>query len=445
MISNVNLKPNELPLSGPTRLREAAAPSRAATEAGRATAWWWRGTMCLSFAYIIASQALLDIPVWSASAVMLAVLLGGVMILGSVYRVWKLRVGKWLVVPVLFLSYCLLRCFPGIQETAPFNTFAQLASAFLGGLALALALRTGVSFQALVYAQVVANLLQIGSVLFGLGPAPPPGDDSFRYAGMTGNANLLALQLTLGACFIWLLPRKAGVFPCVFAVGAVAFAVAVTGSRKAILIGLFFLVLMLIQLVALLPPRHRRIAGTLAVAITGLTGALLGPWFFDGGAGILSLQRTLDYQDTSYFIRLDMIQQGLQLWQQAPLFGNGLDAFRGLSGQGTYAHNNYVELLCDLGLLGTLLFYALHAQVLLRAHQARPTLRFYCWVFVVMLLLADMGYVSYTSKQSVMILMLLTVVTTSRYAYQHRRTSKARHGLRHREERAMRRRFVFQT
>ncbi|NUM88849.1 MAG: hypothetical protein HUU37_06575, partial [Bdellovibrionales bacterium] len=137
--------------------------------------------------------------------------------------------------------------------------------------------------------------------------------------------------------------------------------------------------------------------------------------------------------------------QGLQLWQQAPLFGNGLDAFRGLSGQGTYAHNNYVELLCDLGLLGTLLFYALHAQVLLRAHQARPTLRFYCWVFVVMLLLADMGYVSYTSKQSVMILMLLTVVTTSRYAYQHRRTSKARHGLRHREERAMRRRFVFQT
>ncbi len=396
-------------------------------------------------AYIVASQALLDIPGWSASALLFAVLLAGLLAAGAFYGVWRLHLGKWTVLPLVFLCYSLLRCFPGIKDTAPFDTFAQLASAFLGGIALALALRVGVSFKALVYAQLAVNLLQIVIVLSGQGPEPLPGEDTFRYTGLTGNANLLALQLTLGACLIWLLPRKAGVLPCAFAVGAVIFAVAVTGSRKAILIGLFFLILVFIQAVVLVPKKRRRLMVASAVATACLSGLFLGHWIYQNGAEILAVRRTLDYEDSSYRKRADMAEQGLKLWQQAPVFGNGLDAFRGLSGQGTYAHNNYVELLCDLGLVGTLLFYTLHAQVLIRAARARPLLRLYCSIFVVMLLLADVGYVSYTSKQSVMILMILTVVTTSRYAFRRRQRSRKHGGPGRPGLKSKPRRFVMQT
>jgi len=440
-------KAEDVPLLRPVRLcwLHARKTKKSEAAASRPNAWWWRGAVGISMAYIGASQALLDIPGWSASAFVLALVLGALMVVGAFRRVWKLRLGLWLVIPTLFLSYYLLRCFSGVKEMAPFNTFLQVFSAFLGGASLAMALRAGVSFKALVYAQVAANALQIAFVVLGVGENAPAGEETFRYSGLTGNANLLALQLTLGACLIWLLPRKVGIFPCVFAVAAVAFAVVATGSRKAILIGFFFFVLVFIQVVALIPPKRRRLLVTAVVAIACLTGLSLARWIHQNGTEILAVQRAVDYEDSSYSKRTEMIEQGLQLWQQATWFGNGADAFRELSGQGTYSHNNYVELLCNLGLVGALLFYSLYAQVLFRAMQARPVTRIYCWIVILMLLLADLGYVSYSSKQSIMIVMLLTVVTTSRYGFLHqRRAGKgARPGRRH--LRAKLRRFVMQN
>lgn len=419
--------PRLLPVKGMFARGDVAKAGTRSGGTKTARVWWLPAASWLAMAYLVASQALIEVPGWSATALVLAVLLAGFLVAGNLCGRWKLRFGKWLVVPLLFLGYCLLRSFSGIKDTSPLDVFAQLASAFLGGIVVALALKAGVRFQELVYAQVASSLLQIVLILSGVGPEPPPDEDAFRFAGITGNANLLALQLTLGACMIWLLPRKAGVLPCAFAFGAVAFAVAVTGSRKALLIGCFFLILVLVQAVALVPKRRRRLVASLAILAGGLAAFFTVPWIYQHGREILAVQRTLDYEDSSFRTRTEMIQQGLQLWKQSPLFGNGLDAFQGLSGQGTYAHNNYVELLCDIGLIGTLLFYALYAQVLVRAARAPRLLGLYCGVFVLMLLLADFGYVSYKSKQAVMILMLLTVVPASRYAFEHGRHS-GKHG-----------------
>lgn len=440
------IKIEGFPLPGHRQPHKSAGKTGAAVARPRhSKAWWWRGATGLSMAYIVASQALLDVPGWSLSAVVLAVLLGGLMVAGAFYRVWRLRLGNWLVIPALFVSYCLLRCFTGIRETAPFDTFAQLSSAFLGGIALALALRAGVSFKSVAYAQMAVNLLQVVIVVSGLGPQPPLQEESFRYAGLAGNPNLLALQLTLGACLIWLLPRKAGVVPCAFAIAAVAFAVAVTGSRKALLIGLCFLVLVFIQAVAMVPQKRRRLMIFLAAATASLTALFLGRWIYQNSTEILAVQRAVDYEDSSYRKRAEMVQEGLELWQQAPLFGNGMDAFRGLSGQGTYAHNNFIELLCDLGLAGALLFYALYVQVLVRAAQARPIVRLYCWILILTLFLADVAYVSYKSKQAIMILMLLTVVSTSRYGFRHRRHSRKAGRSGHHGLKSKPRRFVMQS
>ena len=401
-----------IPAAGP--LLQPPSPARASRHPN---AWWGRGVIGASVAYILASQALLDVSGWSGSAFVFAAVLGVLLAAGAFFRVWRLHLGKWLLIPACFVGYCLARSFSGIKDTAPLNTFAQTASAFFGGISLALAVRVAVSFKTLVYAQVAANLLQIVLVLLGVGDQPPPGEESFRYAGMTGNANLLALQLTLGACFIWLLPRKSGILPCAFGFGAVAFALAVTGSRKALLVAGFFLVLVLIQSASFLPQKRRRLWMVVGVSVAVLVLLVGGHSLWQHRSEILAVQRAVDYEDSSYRTRAEMVEQGLRLWQQAPILGHGTDAFRGLSGQGTYSHNNYVELLCDLGLVGTLLFYAVHAQAVFRAARTPPTLRVYCWVFVLMLLLADFGYVSYTSKQSVMILMFLTMVTTSRYAF----------------------------
>lgn len=389
--------------------------------------WWAQALTVVSMAYLVASQALLDIPGWSASAFACAALVGTTLLAGALCNVWRLQIGKWVLIPCLFVAYCLVRAFSGIRDTAPFNAFTQLASAFLGGMALAVALRVGVRFKALAYAQVAANLLQIVTVFLGLGTQPAQAEEAFRYSGMTGNANLLALQLTLGACLVWMLPRKAGIFPCLFAFGAVAFAIAVTGSRKALLVGAFFVLLVLVQTITMLPKRRRWLSATVVVTLACAIGGLGIRWAVQHSFEIVAVERAVDYDDSSYRTRAEMLEQGLRLWKAAPVFGNGLDAFRGLSGQGTYSHNNYVELLCDLGVTGVLLFYAIHAQILCRAFQAPWSVRVYCWFFVLALLLADLGYVSYASKQAIMILMLLAVVPKSRYATSVSREATKKH------------------
>jgi len=387
----------------------------------RRRAWWLGGATALSMAYIVASQALMDLAGWSSLGFVGAMLLAGVLIFGHAFYIWQIRLGKWIWVPAVFMGYCLLRSFAAVGESKPWDVMLSLFSAFLGGLAIATALQAGVRFRWLVYAQVASNLIQILIILFGVGPEPDPSEDTVRYAGITGNANQLALQLTLGACMIWLLPRKSGVVPCAFAFAAVAFALAITGSRKAVLVALFFLVLVVIQVIGLAAGKRRRLVLAWAIGVPCLLGLFLSPILYQHGRDILVVQRTLEYDDSSYRTRAEMIEQGIQLWRQAPLFGNGTDAFRGLSGKGTYSHNNYVELLCDLGIVGVALFYALHAQVVAHAWRVHGTLKLYCCTFIAMMVLADVGYVSYNNKQTIMILMILMAVTTSRYAINEKR------------------------
>jgi O-antigen ligase len=383
----------------------------------RNKAYWLGTATALSVAYIVASQALVDLPGWSILAFLFAVLLAGTMIYGHIARVLRIRLGTWLIVPAAFLAYACLRCFLGVAESKPWDIMIQLASAFGGGVAIALALQMGVRFRWLVYAQVASNLLQMLIVIFGLGPQPEgPQEDTFRFAGITGNANLLALQLTLGACTIWLLPRKAGLIPCVFSFIAVGFAVAVTGSRKALVIALFFLVLALIQAMDLVPREKRRLLLTWAIGVPCLLGLIFSPMLYQHATDVLAVRRAVEHEDSSYRVRADMIETGLQLWQKSPIFGNGTDSFRGLGGFDTYSHNNYVELLCDLGILGVLLFYALHFQAVLSAWHTPRTLKLYCCVFILMMLITDLAWVSYSTKQPIMILMILMAVTQSRYA-----------------------------
>lgn len=62
--------------------------------------------------------------------------------------------------------------------------------------------------------------------------------------------------------------------------------------------------------------------------------------------------------DGSAITRNNMIAIGLELFlSMNPIFGLGLNNFKYLSGYWTYSHNNYIELLCSLGIVGILVFY----------------------------------------------------------------------------------------
>lgn len=400
----------------------AERPERAVSHAaagGRLGVWWTRGTTFACIGYVVFSQTLHAAPGWSRLGILFAVLLVAALAGGRVLRIWDFSSATWAWLAVPFLVYCLIRAVPESGRDWPTEELFPLACAFMGGIGVAVALRLGISFTAVAYAQVLSNACNISAGLLGFG-AESIGGDPVRYAGVTGNANDFGLQLTLGSCLLWLMPKRAGWFPCVFSFFSVAYAVGTSGSRTALTVVPFFLLIVFVQLVALVK-RNRVVFAVSLVTGTCVLVALAAPFVLDKAKDITAIDRALDHSDSSFEKRMGMIQRGLELWRQSPVFGNGLEGFERLSGfPGYYAHNNYAELLCNTGLLGTLLYYGLHLAAMLRGARLPVPARLCVWTTVLVLLVIDFGSVNYRSKQTIMILMVLLAIT----AVQHRAHSQ---------------------
>jgi len=102
--------------------------------------------------------------------------------------------------------------------------------------------------------------------------------------------------------------------------------------------------------------------------------------------------------DSSIRIRMRMISAGVDLFKENMLIGYGVDGYRHLSVYGKYAHNNYIELLVNHGLIGMALYYFLPVTILLKAiniwlHKTREVV--IAIVFIMLILINDYGHVSY--------------------------------------------------
>ncbi len=74
--------------------------------------------------------------------------------------------------------------------------------------------------------------------------------------------------------------------------------------------------------------------------------------------------------DLSVSARLNMISFGLSIFADSILLGYGLDTFAYLyPAKHMYAHNNYIELLVDLGFIGLVVHYALPIVIYVRLRK----------------------------------------------------------------------------
>lgn len=67
--------------------------------------------------------------------------------------------------------------------------------------------------------------------------------------------------------------------------------------------------------------------------------------------------------DASTRQQMYLMEQGIRVWMEHPFAGVGWQNYRFYNGAGLYAHNNYVELLASLGIVGFLLYYAMFLRV----------------------------------------------------------------------------------
>lgn len=99
-------------------------------------------------------------------------------------------------------------------------------------------------------------------------------------------------------------------------------------------------------------------------------------------------------------IRFFMMFEGWQWFLEKPMLGYGIGNFQKLFGEinggiELYAHNNYIELLVDTGIVGTLLYYWLYVYVIWKSIKGSSKYELSVVSFLIVLMVAEFGHVSY--------------------------------------------------
>jgi O-antigen ligase len=182
-----------------------------------------------------------------------------------------------------------------------------------------------------------------------------------------------------------------------------------SGSRKGMIISLVAFSMAILYWVWQQPIRRRVLLSAAIIVVFGSLGYTLyrSPQF----SRLIDLSSFLSGQDMtgrSLGIRSSLLKDAVELWLQRPLTGWGLDQFRVVSGWSFYAHDNYVELLANNGIVGLLAFLMIYVSASISMVKSLRLTRdpilsaelFWALMMVGVLAAWDVGAVSYFSKMN---------------------------------------------
>lgn len=256
----------------------------------------------------------------------------------------------------------------------------------------------------------------------GIVPAPFPIDiNGVRYFGTLGNPNTLSLLMVTSMLSSIIYLRKAQEINKIFYyyqyfnILISVYVIFLTVSKKGIFAGLLLLSIFIL-LTMKNPKNFLKLTFFIGIGVAILLNFVNMDDFFTFYDRIIrrftSMQMNLSSGNdvgTSTGERMYFIELGLKYFTEKPLFGHGIDNFHMVAR--TYSHNNYVELLFGVGLIGTLIFYFIYFQLLKKVFLMRDTyLRVIFIVYILILLILDMAYVSYGSKILLFTLLYLYIL-----------------------------------
>lgn len=109
-------------------------------------------------------------------------------------------------------------------------------------------------------------------------------------------------------------------------------------------------------------------------------------------------------------VRYNMVFRGLEWAKERPIFGYGMANYIILYartyGNYLYAHNNYIEILVGLGIVGVVWYYSLHLGIVRRIWKPAKTNRYakIAMMLIILTLVLDFGLVSYLELDSNLVL-----------------------------------------
>ncbi|MBT2572023.1 O-antigen ligase family protein [Planococcus sp. ISL-110] len=195
-----------------------------------------------------------------------------------------------------------------------------------------------------------------------------------------------------------------------------------SGSRKALLVIIIGIILILFFKNGW--KKVYKVAISLSLFFIAIYYAIKLPIFssiYNRTEGLLAVLNGSSGKEASAVYRQMLIEQGIIWFKESPIWGYGLANFRTLNinsfGVNSYAHNNFVELLVNGGLIGFIIFYFMYVYIFIRLF---PYLKAkYPEVIAIYILLSirffmDFAIVSYDTKMT-WIYLAIGFITVKKY------------------------------
>lgn len=127
-----------------------------------------------------------------------------------------------------------------------------------------------------------------------------------------------------------------------------------------------------------------------------------------------------DNIDASAKTRMNLITWGIEWFKENKWIGYGIDNYRMILTRthpdypiSYYAHNNYVELLVDVGVIGVLLYYFNYARIIVIGFIKRKNMGICGLTFIgilIAILISEVGLVSYFDRYIQMLIALAWII-----------------------------------
>jgi O-antigen ligase len=375
----------------------------------------------LAVLYLVSSYTLMGNRELSGIALLLALVMLGVLVFRH-FTVRALRFPKLFWAPWLFLVFNVVSLFWCRDTSQGIDQISMILSAVTGASAIWLAAHNRSSVKTIVYGMMLASIILI---VYSFGEMANLGERG-RVAGLVGNANTMGMYLSYPFMLAWCVQGERTGRLRFLGVGFVTYAFLFTGSRKVVVVIAVLVIFLLTYLLSNINSLRmwKRLA---LISLVLLVMILAGYWnvFLNRASEVLGSNEVVlrvdnleeSREGSSAYTREKMVVVALRLWAESPIVGQGSGQFTVLSGFGMYSHNNYTELLANLGIVGLGLYYILPIAILVKVLRSprRFFRNFPSWanilVVVIALFALDLAAVTLTFKPHwVFLVSILTLI-----------------------------------
>ncbi len=366
--------------------------------------------------FVVSAVGLSGVPGVARSASVLAAMLIALLLVGGAKGWLICPLFIWLPAP--FVAFSALSLLWGQAEQVA--ELPPMFTVWAGSFAVAVTLSNRMGWRSLEYGLVLAVAANLMAWCFGVDMHEvllnwatvdylDDGRMVIRSTGLVGNANEYAVAMIGPALLVWASPETFSRMSRWMLLGVAVFAAQASGSRLGLVLLGGLLVLTAIRTVRV---------GSGPLAILFLLVLVGCSTFLNYGLSTLTdaftplrrLQEAFEGHETSFDLRIDLIRMGWSLFLHSPVMGHGFASFASVSRYGMYAHNNWIELAVNGGMIGLALYYSVHVSIIRAARRLARDKRLGITLLVFFLIAADCAMVSYMSRIVVLTLATLCVI-----------------------------------